>query len=635
VTISAVFPATLQATVKDSGGNPVNGVSVTFTAPFSGASGTFAAPGTVATAIAITNASGIAISPIFTANGTSGAYSVIAKVTGVAATASFSLTNLAGPAASIAATAGTPQSAPVTTAFATALQATVKDSGGNLVMNATVTFTAPASGASGTFTGGVITAQSKTDVNGVATAPVFTANAIGGGPYNVTAAVAGVSATASFALTNTVAPDVAVTMTHPAGTDFVVNTHGQYTVTVTNKGTGPTTGPVSVSSSFHTGITYSSSGSAGWTCSVNPQKPQSVTCLYTGAPLAAAGGSAGPLILNVFVAANTITVTTPASTGFSAMSDAIVSDPNDSNPNGADKTAIDTVNLDNTVPTLASFTPTLGLIAGATTDQTITLTGTGFNASTQVNGFGTAPLTGTASSDGTTLTISIPHANLATPGSLTVTTTNPTNPTNSKGGGTNPAGQNQTFPIVGIAVSAHAGTPNPLPIVAGTPFMLQIDVPTTPSGTKLPADVTVSCSFPSSETGATCSATPGTLTAGTTAASTSIAINTVAAAAKTAATSTPMPWQGPFTPYLPWFVAVALLSLLGMWGKERLRGISAGRAPAYLTLALLVLAAGALVGCSTNSAAVTPTPKGPSTITVTATAADGATASATININVQ
>src|SRR5205814_1145187 len=59
--------------------------------------------------------------------------------------------------ASIAATAGTPQSTTVGTAFATQLAATVKDGGNVGIAGAGVTFTAPASGASGTFPGGVTT----------------------------------------------------------------------------------------------------------------------------------------------------------------------------------------------------------------------------------------------------------------------------------------------------------------------------------------------------------------------------------------------------------------------------------------------------------------------------------------------
>jgi hypothetical protein len=101
---------------------------------------------------------------------------------------------------SIVASAGTPQSATVSTAFTTALQATVT-SGGTPVSGATVTFTAPGSGASGTF-GGSATAAATTNASGVATAPAFTANASAGG-YTVTASVAGVTTPASFSLTNT------------------------------------------------------------------------------------------------------------------------------------------------------------------------------------------------------------------------------------------------------------------------------------------------------------------------------------------------------------------------------------------------------------------------------------------------
>src|SRR5207245_5574042 len=107
--------AQLQATVKDAFNNPVSGVTVTFAAPGSGASGTFAGGVNTAT----TNALGVATAPVFTANGTvGGPYTVTASVSGVATPANFALTNLAGVAANIVATAGTPQSAAANTAFA-------------------------------------------------------------------------------------------------------------------------------------------------------------------------------------------------------------------------------------------------------------------------------------------------------------------------------------------------------------------------------------------------------------------------------------------------------------------------------------------------------------------------------------
>ena len=106
-------------------------------------------------------------------------------------------------AASIAATAGNSQSTSVSTAFATALQATVKDSFSNPVNGATVTFTAPGTGASGSFSTGT-TATAMTNASGVATAPTLTANSQMGG-YSVTASVTGAGTPASFSLTNTAA----------------------------------------------------------------------------------------------------------------------------------------------------------------------------------------------------------------------------------------------------------------------------------------------------------------------------------------------------------------------------------------------------------------------------------------------
>src|SRR5437879_12220591 len=89
-----------------------------------------------------------------------------------------------GVATTITTTAGTPQSATVGTAFATQLQATVKDTLNNPVSGVTVTFSAPGSGASGTFAGGV--ASATTNACGVATVAAFTGNTTAGG-YKVTA----------------------------------------------------------------------------------------------------------------------------------------------------------------------------------------------------------------------------------------------------------------------------------------------------------------------------------------------------------------------------------------------------------------------------------------------------------------
>ena len=211
-TIDMPFGTAMQVMVTDSFGNLVPGVSVTFAAPAGPeASGTFAGGSTTYTTT--TNSSGVATATAFTANATAGGpYTVTATASGVATPANFALTNTVGAAASIAATAGSLQSATISTAFGTALQATVKDSGGNLVPGVSVTFTAPGTGASGTFAGGSLTYTTTTNSSGVATATTFTANSTAGGPYNVVASATGASS-ANFALTNTPGPAASITAT--------------------------------------------------------------------------------------------------------------------------------------------------------------------------------------------------------------------------------------------------------------------------------------------------------------------------------------------------------------------------------------------------------------------------------------
>jgi adhesin/invasin len=104
----------------------------------------------------------------------------------------------AGAAATITAISGTTQSATVLTQFLSLLRAQVKDSASNPVSGVTVTFSADSSGASGTFAGAVTV---TTDSNGIATAPLLTANGQAGN-FTITALAAGVTLPAVFSLTN-------------------------------------------------------------------------------------------------------------------------------------------------------------------------------------------------------------------------------------------------------------------------------------------------------------------------------------------------------------------------------------------------------------------------------------------------
>ncbi|HEY4838133.1 MAG TPA: Ig-like domain-containing protein [Candidatus Acidoferrales bacterium] len=181
--IEAEFATPLQATVKDSNSNPVAGVTVTFTAPSTGATAFFQGGANTA----VTNASGVATSVnLFAGDTAGGPYNVAATVVGVATPANFALTNTVGQPEQIIIKTGTPQTATVTTAFALPLSVTVEDGGGNPVPGVTITFTPPSTGASGTFAGGN-TAVSNS--SGIATSGTFTANGTSGGPYNVFASL--------------------------------------------------------------------------------------------------------------------------------------------------------------------------------------------------------------------------------------------------------------------------------------------------------------------------------------------------------------------------------------------------------------------------------------------------------------
>jgi Bacterial Ig-like domain (group 1) len=181
--IEAQFAMPLQATVKDSNSNPVAGVTVTFTAPSTGATAFFQGGANTA----VTNASGIATSVnIFAGQTVGGPYNVAATVVGVVTPANFALTNTVGQPEQIILTSGTPQTATVTTAFTLPLAVKVEDGGGNPVPGVTVTFTPPSTGASGTFAGGN---TAVTNSSGIATSGTFTANGTSGGPYNVLASL--------------------------------------------------------------------------------------------------------------------------------------------------------------------------------------------------------------------------------------------------------------------------------------------------------------------------------------------------------------------------------------------------------------------------------------------------------------
>jgi len=103
-TVGSAFGTAFHFTVIENG-HPLAGVSVTFTAPPGGASGTFAGASNSVTVT--TDANGIATSPVFTANTKVGSYSVAVGFGGNGTTFFYDLTNNPGPLNHVSVTAPT------------------------------------------------------------------------------------------------------------------------------------------------------------------------------------------------------------------------------------------------------------------------------------------------------------------------------------------------------------------------------------------------------------------------------------------------------------------------------------------------------------------------------------------------
>ncbi|NES22661.1 MAG: hypothetical protein F6K41_28015, partial [Symploca sp. SIO3E6] len=190
-TVNTAFTDSLQVQVTDKFGNVVPDVTVTLTPPTTG-------PGASLDSISLTtDVSGIATT-IATANTIAGNYQLAATSTGITGV-DFNLTNDPGAAAILNILTGNNQSTDVNTAFADSLQIQVTDEFGNVVPGVTVTFTAPATGASASI--GSITLTTNTA--GLASTTV-TANSMGGN-YQVGARVIGVTEV-NFDLANIAAP---------------------------------------------------------------------------------------------------------------------------------------------------------------------------------------------------------------------------------------------------------------------------------------------------------------------------------------------------------------------------------------------------------------------------------------------
>ena len=184
------------------------------------------------------------------------------------------------------------------------------------------------------------------------------------------------------------AVDLALKMAH-AG-NFTVGTNGVYTLTVTNVGTIPTTGTITVTDTLPSGLGFVSGTGTGWSCSANAAV---VTCTNAG-PLAAGGIST--ITLTVSVAAAAVPSVTN-SAGVATAGDSI-----SSNDSASDPTVVNPLG---TAPAITSQNGAT-FAEGAAASFTVTTTGSPVPSLTETgalpagvmftdNGDGTASLTGT------------------------------------------------------------------------------------------------------------------------------------------------------------------------------------------------------------------------------------------------
>jgi hypothetical protein len=209
--LETAFVQPLGVVLANTNGCPVTtalaGTPITFTAPASGPSATFAVSG-ANTLTVDTDATGAASASTFTANDTAGSYTVTA--TSIYGTVVFDLTNScppSNPPNTLKLQGGTPQTAQLDSAFAQPLAVALANTNGCPVTTAVagtpITFAAPAHGASGSFAAsGSHTLTLGTDASGGASAQMVTANDTAG---SYTATATSTYGSVSFALTNSAA----------------------------------------------------------------------------------------------------------------------------------------------------------------------------------------------------------------------------------------------------------------------------------------------------------------------------------------------------------------------------------------------------------------------------------------------
>ncbi len=270
------------------------------------------------------------------------------------------------------------------------------------VSGQTVTCTNPASLAPGALSSVTITVSVGTTVAGTVTNVAVVSNPSDTNPNNNTAT------DPTIVIGQT---DLSIIKKH-TGT-FTVGSSGTYTLTVTNVGSAPSSGPITVTDALPVGLSFLSASGAGWTFSVSSQT-------VTGTNAGSLGPGAGSSFL---IGVNVV------STGFGSITN-LATLSNSSDTNAANNTASDTVVVNNPSPAINSLSPVFATVGGAA--FTLTVNGSNFvrNSTVQWNGL-ERPTTFISSAQ---LQVAVSTADVARTATVNVTVINPP-----PGGGTSNA----------------------------------------------------------------------------------------------------------------------------------------------------------------------------------------------------
>ncbi|MBK8004309.1 MAG: Ig-like domain-containing protein [Gemmatimonadetes bacterium] len=208
-TVNTTVATSPRVLVSDQFGNPVSGVSVTFSVTGGG--------GSLTGGSQVTNAGGLATVGSWTLGTSAGANTLQASVTGLGSV-SFAATGTAGAATQVAVNAGNGQSATVNSAVATPPSVIVRDAFSNPVSGVGVTFAVTGGGGSAT---GLST---TTNGSGVATVGSWTLGTIAGA-NTLTATSGGLSGSpVGFTATGTAGTATTLALVTGNGQSATVNT---------------------------------------------------------------------------------------------------------------------------------------------------------------------------------------------------------------------------------------------------------------------------------------------------------------------------------------------------------------------------------------------------------------------------